>query len=240
MLINDWCEWLFHVTTMRRIAFILAAVAALLATAQTHYEGSISVGGKAGATFSRINFNPTVQQSMLPGITAGVMFRYIEEKHFGLVAELNLTQRGWREKLEESAYTYSHNFSYLELPIMTHIFFGNQRVKGFFNLGPELNVMIGDGIKSNFAYQDAGGLDYFINNTRHIEQMTMEIERRFDYGICAGAGMEINLNSRHSLLLEGRFYYGLTDVFPNHKTDIFSSSNSMTVGVTLGYFYRLK
>jgi hypothetical protein len=42
------------------------------------------------------------------------------------------------------------------------------------------------------------------------------------------------------LLLEGRFYYGLTDVFPNHKTDIFAGSNSMTVSVTLGYFYRLK
>ena len=123
---------------------------------------------------------------------------------------------------------------------MTHIFFGNQRVKGFFNLGPEINVMLGDGISSNFSYQTAGDLDYFINNTRHIEQMTMDVNNRFDYGICGGAGMEVNLNAKHSLLLEGRFYYGLTDVFPNHKTDIFSSSNSMSITVTLGYFYRLK
>ncbi len=227
---------------MRRIAVIIATLLAttLPATAQTHYEGTIAVGGKAGATLSRINFNPSVQQTMLPGMAAGVMFRYIEEKHFGLVAELNMTQRGWKENLEESDYNYSHRFTYLELPIMTHIFFGNQRVKGFFNLGPELNVMLGDGIKSNFAYQDAADMEYFINDTRHIEQMTMDINNRFDYGICAGAGMEINLNAKHSLLIEGRFYYGLTDVFPNHKTDIFSSSNSMTVSVTLGYFYRLK
>lgn len=225
---------------MRRIAFILTAIAALLATAQTHYEGQISVGGKGGVSLSRVNFNPTVEQMMLPGMTAGVMFRYIEEKHFGLIAELNMTQRGWKENLEESDYKYSHRFTYLELPIMTHIFFGNQRIKGFFNLGPEINVMLGNGIKSNFAYQDAADMKYFINDTRHIEQMTMDIKNRFDYGICGGAGMEINLNAKHSLLLEGRFYYGLTDVFPNHKTDIFSSSNSMTVTVTLGYFYRLK
>lgn len=225
---------------MRRIAFILTAIAALLATAQTHYEGQISVGGKGGVSLSRVNFNPTVEQMMLPGMTAGVMFRYIEEKHFGLIAELNITQRGWKENLEESDYKYSHRFTYLELPIMTHIFFGNQRIKGFFNLGPEINVMLGNGIKSNFAYQDAADMEYFINDTRHIEQMTMDIKNRFDYGICGGAGMEINLNAKHSLLLEGRFYYGLTDVFPNHKTDIFSSSNSMTVTVTLGYFYRLK
>ena len=225
---------------MRRIAFILTAIAALLATAQTHYEGQISVGGKGGVSLSRVNFNPGVEQIMLPGMTAGVMFRYIEEKHFGLIVELNMTQRGWKENLEESDYKYSHRFTYLELPIMTHIFFGNQRIKGFFNLGPEINVMLGNGIKSNFAYQDAADMKYFINDTRHIEQMTMKVKNKLDYGICAGAGMEVNLNAKHSLLLEGRFYYGLTDVFPNHKTDIFSSSNSMTVTVTLGYFYRLK
>ena len=225
---------------MRRIAFILTALTAILGTAQTHYEGTFAVGGKAGASLSRVNFNPTVQQVLLPGMTAGVMFRYIEENHFGLIAELNLTQRGWKEKFEESDYKYNHSFTYLELPIMTHIFFGNQRVKGFFNAGPEINVMLGDGVSSNFNYQQAGDMEYFINDTRHIEQMTMKVKNKLDYGICAGAGMEVNLNPKHSLLLEGRFYYGLTDVFPNHKTDIFSSSNSMTVTVTLGYFYRLK
>ena len=227
---------------MRRLAFILVTLlgCSLLGTAQVHYEGSISVGGKGGVSLSRINFNPSVQQTMLPGMTAGAMFRYIEEKNFGLVAELNVTQRGWKEAFDDADYNYSHSFTYLELPVMTHIFFGNKRVKGFFNLGPELNVMLGDGIKSNFAYQDAANMDYFILDTRHIEQMTMDVKNRLDYGICAGAGMEVNLNAKHSLLLEGRFYYGLTDVFPNHKTDIFSGSNSMSITVTLGYFYRLK
>ena len=225
---------------MRRIAFLLTALTALLATAQTHYEGTIAVGGKAGASFSRVNFNPTVQQVMLPGMTAGVMFRYIEEKNFGLIAELNLAQRGWKENMEESDYNYSHRFTCIELPIMTHIFFGNQRVKGFFNLGPELNVLLGDGISSNFDYENSRTMEYFLNNSRHVEQLTMKVKNRLDYGICAGAGMELNLNAKHSLLLEGRFYYGLTDVFPNHKTDIFSSSNSMTIMVTLGYMYRLK
>ena len=225
---------------MRRIAFILTALATLLVTAQTHYEGNIAVGGKAGVTMSRVNFNPTVRQVMLPGMSAGVMFRYIEEKNFGLIAELNLTQRGWKEDLEDSGYNYSHRFTCLELPVLTHIYFGNRRVKGFFNLGPELNVIIGDGISSNFNYHEASTLDYFNTNTRHIEQLTMDVKNRLDYGICGGAGMEVNLNAKHSLLLEGRFYYGLADVFSNHKTDVFSSSNSMTVMVTLGYFYRLK
>jgi hypothetical protein len=226
---------------MRRLSIIcLVALVALVTKAQTHYDGTIAIGGKAGVTLSRVNFNPNVEQMMSPGMTAGVMFRYIEEKNFGLIAELNMTQRGWKEKYEESDYSYRHSFTYVELPIMTHIFFGSERVKGFFNLGPEINVMLGDGIKSNFSYQDAATMDYFINNPRRIEQMTMKVKNKLDYGICGGAGMELKLNPKHSVLLEGRFYYGLTDVFPNHKTDIFSSSNSMTVMVTLGYFYHLK
>lgn len=225
---------------IKRLAVILTtALLALTATAQTHYKGTIAVGGKAGASFSKVNFNPSVQQTMEPGVTAGVTFRYIEEKNFGLIAELNMTQRGWKEAFDDIDYNYSRKFTYLELPIMTHIYFGN-RVKGFFNLGPELNVMLGNNIKSNFAYQEAASLEYFIQDTRHIEQLTMEVNNKLDYGICVGAGMEVGLNTKHSLLLEGRFYYGLTDVFPNHKTDIFSGSNSMSVTVTLGYFYRLK
>ena len=226
---------------MRRLAFFtLVMMVAMLVNAQAPQEHIMAVGGKAGMTLSRLNFSPTVPQTMSPGVTAGVMFRYIEEKHFGLIAELNLTQRGWKEKFDDIDYNYSHRLTYLELPVMTHIFFGNQRVKGFFNLGPELNVMIADGIKSNFEYQNAGGIDYFIQDTRHIEQMAMDISNRLDYGICGGAGLELNLNNRNSLLLEGRFFYGLTDIFPSHKTDVFSSSNSMTIMVTLGYFYRLK
>lgn len=225
---------------MRRLALIMMMVIALSLVAQTHYEGTFAVGGKAGMTLSRINFNPSVQQSMSPGVTAGAMFRYIEEKNFGLIAEFNLAQLGWKEAFDDSDFSYNHRFTYLELPILTHIFFGNNRVKGFFNLGPELGVMIADGVSSNFDYHSAATMDYFIQNTRHIEQMTMKVKNRLDYGICAGAGMEINLNTKQSLLLEGRFYYGLTDAFPNHKTDIFSSSNSMTIAVTLGYFYRLK
>ncbi len=225
---------------MRLTAIALSMMLAIAATAQPHHEGNISVGGKGGATFSRLNFNPSVHQMMLPGITAGVMFRYIEEKNFGLVAELNMTQRGWKESFDDADYSFNRRFTYLELPIMTHIFFGNHRVKGFFNLGPELGVMMGNSTSSNFSYQDAPSMDYFVQNTRHIEQYTLDIENKVDYGICAGAGMELNLNTKHSLLLEGRFYYGLTDVFANHKTDAFSSSNSMTVTVTLGYFYRIK
>ena len=52
--------------------------------------------------------------------------------------------------------------------------------------------------------------------------------------------MEINIAPRHALNLEGRFYYGLNDVFRNHKIDPFQGSSSMSIMVTLGYNIRIK
>ena len=85
---------------MRNLRFILSALATLLSltvSAQTHYESNITIGGKGGVTLSSASFSPTVPQSMLTGMIVGATFRYIEERHFGLIAEINLEQRGWKE-----------------------------------------------------------------------------------------------------------------------------------------------
>ena len=88
------------------LSAIFAVLIGLSASAQKHYEANITIGGKAGATMSRISFSPSVPQSMLNGIMMGVTFRYIEERNFGLIAEVNVEQRGWKEKFEETPYQY--------------------------------------------------------------------------------------------------------------------------------------
>ena len=76
-------------------SIIFMAVMAIVASlpgqmlAQTHYESNIAVGAKAGATVSMMSFLPSVPQSVILGSTFGVTFRYMEEKHFGLIAEVN-------------------------------------------------------------------------------------------------------------------------------------------------------
>ena len=58
--------------------------------AQQHYTSNIAIGVKGGTTISKQMFSPTVEQSFLVGYMGGVTFRYIEEKHFGLIVECNL------------------------------------------------------------------------------------------------------------------------------------------------------
>ena len=217
------------------VIVLLVLSTALSVPAQSRIEGRWSIGAKGGVCLSKVNFTPSVPQTLLPGMTMGVTARYVEEKHFGIIAELNLEQRGWKETFEGYDYAYQRRLTYLHLPLMTHIFFGNYRVRGFFNAGPEVALLIGRKTTANFDYTQT---DFPIAN-RHTEQFTLDVKRTFDYGITAGIGVEVNLARRHALVLEGRFYYGLGDIFDNHKSDPFSGSSSMAILATLGYVYTL-
>ena len=219
--------------------FIISLVMALTlpANAETHYRPHISIGGHGGISMGRMSFSPGVKQGWLMGPQMGVSFRYTEEKIFGLVGEINFVQRGWNETFEDQTLQYKRTLNYITLPVMTHIYFGTQRFKGFFNLGPEIGVMLSDNITSNFDYNNPTSAGI---TARQTEQLTAKISNRFDYGITAGAGIEFYVQPRHSISIECRFYYGLGNIFPSARADTFSASRCMNLGVTAGYHFRLK
>lgn len=226
-----------------RVVLACVALAVMLlsspgATAQERIARRLYVGAHGGMSLSRIQFNPSVPQTMLGGMIVGGRIRYVEEKHFGLIGELNLVQRGWKEKFEGYDLRYSHRTTYINLPVMTHIYFGSERVKGFFNAGPEMSFLLSDAVSANFDYTRAKEQQDF-PSTHSVSQYTEPIKKRFEYGICAGVGLEVNIARRHSLVLEGRFTYGLQDLFSNHNTDAFSGSSSLSIDVMLGYYFRL-
>lgn len=220
-------------------ATMMAASQLNIINAQTHYDANISFGVKGGIGFSQVFFNPSVQQKMAQGITGGLMFRYIEENHFGLIAELNFVQRGWEEDFEEAPYNYKRTLNYVELPVLAHIFFG-RRGRFFFNAGPQVGLYLSDKVKANFNPADMAGLPDFPNTNRMNEQMLLTVHQKFDYGISAGLGGEFNINQKNSLSIEARFYYGLGNVFSAKRTDPYNSSNQMTLSATIGYWFRMK
>ncbi len=220
------------------ISACLFAAAVVPSVAQRYYSPDFSIGIKGGATLSQMSFMPTVRQKMTEGMTFGVMARYTEEKLFGLIAELNVTQRGWKEDYEEHPFSYSRRLTYIQLPLLTHIYFGSRHVKCFVNLGPEVGLMLHDRIKADFNYADVSSVTGYPAN-RRTEQLDMKIANRFDYGIAGGVGCEFFAHRRHSVMLEGRFYYGLGNIFNATKADVFSASRGMSIEITLGYFFRV-
>lgn len=226
---------------MRRLLlFVLLSAMASVSFAQRVYSPDFSLGVKGGATLSEMSWNPSVRQAFTPGVTFGIVARYTEEKYFGLIAELNLTQRGWKESLpSETGLDYSRHFTYIQLPIMTHIYFGSDKYRGFVNLGPSFGYMIGDKISSNFNYKDVNSVENYPRNHR-TDQLNMAVARKFDYGIVGGIGGEARFARKHSVIIEGRFYYGLANVFPSKRGDVFGASRTMSIEITAAYLFRLK
>lgn len=218
-------------------AIVWGSVAALECGAQTHYSSRISVGAHAGLDLSMVNFSPSVRQSMLPGANAGLNFRYTEENHFGFVVEVNWEQRGWKENFDGAPFSYSRTVDFIHIPFMSHIYFGN-RHKFFINLGPSIGFRIGDAVKSNFDYEHVSSVPDFPLHTS--QQYGYPTKAKVDFGISGGLGGELGINSRNSLYLEARYYFGIANLLPAGRADHFKSSNPMTLSVSLGYWFRVK
>ena len=227
---------------LRSIARILASVGlamtGLCAGAQAHYNSKVSIGGHVGMTMSKMSFTPSIKQKMVSGKTAGISVKYWEERNFGLIVELNYEQRGWAEDFKEYPFSFERRLDYIQLPLLTNIF-GGRHVNGFFNLGPEFGYMIGSSYNANFDVHNIPNIPDFPTD-RVTEQMTLEPSKKFDYGITAGAGIEFIIKRKHRISLEGRYYFGIGNIFPDDRKDTFSASRGMSILVTLGYSYRLK
>ena len=207
--------------------------------AQTHYQSNIAIGVKGGMDFSEVFFNPHVKQTFQPGVTAGVMVRYIEENHFGLIGELNFAQRGWKENFEDDPFHYSRDLDYIDLCFLAHVYFG-KRGRFFFNAGPQVGYYLGEHMKANFDPYNISNVPGFPVINRINQQMTEPIKIKVDYGISAGLGGEFNINRRNSICAECRFYFGLANIFSTKRADYFNASNQMSLSATIGYWFRVK
>ena len=67
------------------------------------YRTDLAVGFSGGYVLSSVAFVPKVPQTQLGGLTGGFTARYTCEKYFksvcALVAEVNYSQIGWKEKI---------------------------------------------------------------------------------------------------------------------------------------------
>lgn len=196
----------------------------MLASAQYKFmKPELAIGTNQGIVLlSQVGFDPTVEQSFTFNYTGGLTVRYIIQKHFGLQAELNFTRRGWSETSTITGEHFNRTLDYVELPLVSHIYFGNDKVRFFINLGPKIRYMVHETATAPFS-QDAG------------IQQTKAIENRFDYSIFGGLGIELRTKNAGFFQLEARYDFGLGNIFNSRKEDYFSASNN--TGITLSVVY---
>lgn len=244
--------------TMRlfRQLFIIVCLCCMTTTMRAQigeYRNVFAVGVNGGATFTSVSFVPKVTQSQLPGKTAGLTLRYTSEKYFNMicaiVGEVNYTQMGWRENIID-LYTkpvigfdgdpekYQRELGYVQVPIMAHLAWGNEEkgMKFFFQGGPQFGYLLSENTTTNFDPDNCNMADRA--NKTHA-QYGMPVENKLDYGICAGIGVEYTIPHLGHYQLEGRYYYGLGNIYGATKADYFARSNQAAIEVKLACLFDL-
>lgn len=201
--------------------------------AQKNFTKEFSWGFNGGVSISSVNFTsskyPVRQGKLLQGV-GGLTVRYISEKNFGLQCELNYSQRGWKEKDPDNPdMHYTRALDYIELPVLTHVYFNaGKRFRVIFNLGPQLGYLLNERVvESTIDTSNPDTPSYYSQN----------VQRRFDWGLCFGGGVELRTGVGN-FVLDGRYYYGLSDIFNNSRADDFASSSNQVIGVKLTYFLK--
>ncbi len=183
-----------------------------------------------------------------------------------LVAEVNYSQIGWKENIldfndnpvklhtdPEQTLQYSRKMTYVQMPFMARMGWGRER-KGFqffFQLGPQIGLFLNDKVESNFDVRQTEfnpgptgkpNPDYKYKNSRVsdvVAQDTMAVENKFDYGIAGGIGLEFSNRHLGHFLIEGRYYYGLGNIYGATKRDYFARSNFGNIVVKFTYLFDI-
>lgn len=218
------------------------------------HRSDFAIGANGGYVLSKVGFTPTVQQKQHGGITGGVSLRYVCEKYFKTIcsvyAEVNYAKVGWTEDILDiennavlisgtgEALKYQRDITYIQIPVFAHLAWGREErgFNFFVNLGPQIGIYLNESTTTNFDETTPTENDRVSNITA---QYDMPVEKKLDYGIAAGAGMEYSIPKVGHFLLEGRYYYGLGNIYGSSKKDYFGKSNFGQIVVKASYLFDI-
>lgn len=255
--------------TKKRLLFALFTFLPFTLQAQIgQYRNEFGVGVNGGVTLSSIDFVPEVPQDLLVGKTFGLTMRYTVEKYFNsicaIVGEVNYAQMGWQERIwdqndspvinpdTELPEEYLRRVNYIQVPLFARMGWGRERrgFQFFAQAGPQLGYYLNEEAEYNFDLDNPAwnqrvshisGPDivqdkktYNFSNMYH-----KPIENKFDYGIAVGLGLEFSQPRIGHIMLEGRFYYGLGNVYGSSKRDYFAKSDYLTFYVKATYLFDI-
>lgn len=232
-------------------ASLLPLLLFIFTCAHTHaqvgeHRSDLIVGASGGYLLNRVSFNPTIKQTMKGGETFGLTIRYTCEKYLSAICslqgEVNYSNMGWKEEIEYvnqegQADTYKRDVRYIQVPVFARLAWGRELrgMQFFFQVGPQINYYLGEKDYRTGPW-DASTLNYRPNHV--TQQYGMEVQRKFEYGLTGGVGAELSTGiGRFSL--EGRYYYGLSDMFNNGKKDPFGRSANGAIIIKAGYLFDL-
>ena len=227
----------------------------LAASAQIgEHRNDLAIGVNGGYVLSKVGFTPEVQQSQHGGITGGFSIRYVCEKYFKTIcsvyAEVNYAKVGWKENILDinnqpvtiagtgEALRYQRDITYIQVPVFAHLAWGREEkgINFFVNLGPQVGFYLGESTSTNFDGNTTTDNERVSNV---VAQYDMPVEKKIDYGIAVGGGLEYSIPKVGHFLVDARYYYGLGNIYGSSKRDYFGKSNFGHITFKVAYLFDI-
>lgn len=197
-----------------------------------------SLGGSANSAYiEHTAFTVNLVADYTIRANAGVVLRHFPDHrkgilNTGLQMSLNYAQKGWTQEFftlpGQSATT---NLDYLNLPVEAIIYAGKPANRIYINLGLYAEMLVN--YSAAVAPDSLGVIEdfYTYQDSR---------DKRFGYGLKAGAGFQKEFNFG-ALYLEAYFAYSLSNFINSEilASEIPDLSNLYTIGVNVGYLISL-
>jgi len=196
---------MIHLRYISSLVFISLLLSASLFAQQNKFD----IGVEGGPGISKFYGSDASHLQPIVAGSAGVAFQYNFPKIFSIRTGLDYERKGWEATVtfidvygNPVATTLDNfHFDYLTIPVLARATFG-KKVRFFVNAGPYFSVLL----------RTAGILG---GSTGIIPQEIVNATstfKPFDFGISAGAGIEIPIIERFGITVEARNNVGLINV----------------------------
>lgn len=212
----------------KNVLLLMLLMIVSVAQAQYNTKSEWYVGVTGGASLSNITLVPKlVDKAFTVGNNGGVSVRYISEPHFGLQAELNVLEAGWKEDEEGHGLStsYERNLRLVDFPFLLHAYTGDQLFRGVLNVGPRFSYLLSSS-------------ETLVAGSTPLLHHGKPVDHPFQYGIVGGGGFELHVK-RLVIGLEGRYTYYMSNLFNDAVSDDFNTSGLQVVTVNAYLQLRL-
>jgi hypothetical protein len=155
------------------------------------------IGVKGGVNFSNLNTDNVADEHTKVGFNLGLFAKLPVSETFAIQPEILYSNKGSKLKYDnfvQGEGEYRFNLNYLELPVLAVV-----------NIGPYFNIHAGPYVaflsSSNIKDMNDDG------TIQGIKDVDVKNFNRFDYGLAAGIGADLN-----GFMVGARYNYGLNEV----------------------------
>ena len=212
---------------MALVAFWMAA------TAQAQWR----IGVTGGVAFN----HPTIDKQYMTdlvykdrsGVNFGLMGQYDFNDWLGVRAELDWTQKNYRQTrhvVDDQDYKYTNN--YLLMPVMASFGFGGEQLRGFCNVG----VYGGYWLNSHRKGTDFNNVSEYTYDFDEDVDFDNDRDQRWDCGFVGGLGLEYHFARHWGAQVEARYYYSTTS-FRKEQPHLKDKRYHSTLGLQAGVMY---